>query len=224
MAREQRDAPFDPIAVAEGDDPGLVRAIQGGDEAAFVALLERYQTAMVRLAMVYVADPAVAEEVVQETWIGVLRGIGRFEGRASFKTWLFRILTNQAKRRGAREVRSVPFSSLGRRDAGGHEPAVDPERFFPVGDPDAGHWVNELVDWRLPEEEILSRETRALVRRTIDCLPRGQRLVMAMRDIEGWTASEVCTVLEISETNQRVLLHRARSKVRQAIERDREEA
>ncbi|MBA3416243.1 MAG: sigma-70 family RNA polymerase sigma factor [Chloroflexia bacterium] len=223
MARDERGAPFDPAA-AEGDELGLLRALRGGDEATFAALLDRYQAAMVRLAMVYVSAPAVAEEVVQETWIGVIQGVDRFEGRSSLKTWLFRILTNQAKRRGAREDRTVPFSFLARRDAD-REPVVDPGRFFPASHPDAGHWVDELVDWRrLPEEDLLSEETRALVRRTIDCLPKGQRLVMAMRDIEGWTAGEVCAVLRISETNQRVLLHRARSKVRRAIERDRDEA
>ena len=204
---------------AEDDDRRLVAALRRGDDAAFAALLDRYHAPLVRLASLYVADPAVAEEVVQETWLGVLRGIDRFEGRAAFKTWLFRILTNQAKRRGAREGRSVSFSSLSQRDAEGDERAVAPERFVPAGDPDAGHWAGQLQDWkRSPEDEVLSQEVRSLVGREIEGLPPGQRMVIALRDVEGWGAAEVCGALGISETNQRVLLHRARSKVRRALD------
>lgn len=203
---------------ATSDDQHLVVALRDGDEDAFIALIDRYQASMVRLATLYVPTRAVAEEVVQETWIGVLQGIDRFAGRSSFKTWLFRILTNQAKRRGQREARSVPFSALARADAEGHEPAVDPEWFVPPGNPWAGHWAGHLHNWEeLPEAVLLAHETRAQVERALEALPPSQRLVMSMRDIEGWTAAEVCNALTISETNQRVLLHRARSKVRRAL-------
>ncbi|MDQ3412639.1 MAG: sigma-70 family RNA polymerase sigma factor, partial [Chloroflexota bacterium] len=137
-----------------------------------------------------------------------------------FKTWLFRILVNQAKRRGAREARSVPFSALARAETGSLEPAVNPDRFLPAGHEAAGHWAAELRDWRqTPEDVVLAQETRAQVRLAIADLPPGQRLVITMRDLEGWSADEVCNALTISETNQRVLLHRARSKVRRALER-----
>lgn len=218
----EEDGPDRPGSRASttSEDWNLVRALRTGDEAAFVALLDRYHASLVRLATHYVPNQAVAEEVVQETWVGVLRGIDRFAGRASFKTWLFRILVNQAKRRGAREARSVPFSALARAEAGGHEPAVEPERFLPAGHDDAGHWAAELRDWRqTPEDVVLAQETRVQVRLAIADLPPGQRLVITMRDIEGWSADEVCNALTISETNQRVLLHRARSKVRRALER-----
>ena len=201
------------------DDAQLVAALRRGDEAAFVTLVDRYHATLVRLAAMYVRDRAVADEVVQETWLGVLRGIDRFEARSSLRTWLFRILTNQAKRRGAREGRSVSFSSLSQRDAEGDERAVTPESFLPAGDPDAGHWAGQLQDWkRSPEDEVLSQEVRSLVGREIEGLPPGQRMVIALRDVEGWGAAEVCGALGISETNQRVLLHRARSKVRRALD------
>ena len=205
---------------AEDADRRLVAALRRGDDAAFAALLDRYHAPLVRLASLYVADPAVAEEVIQETWLGVLRGIDRFEGRSSFKTWLCRILTNLAKRRGAREARTVPFSALSRPGADGAGPAVDPGRFLPPGDAWAGHWAGDLRDWgRLPEEALLAQEALAHVRRAIAALPPNQRLVVTMRDVEGWTAGEVCGALAISEANQRVLLHRARSGVRRALER-----
>jgi len=208
----------EPTSPVVGEDHRLVRALRAGDEAAFVALLDRYQAPLVRLATVYVRDRAVAEEVVQETWVGVLRGINRFEERSSFKTWLFRILTNQAKRRGAREKRTVPFSALARADAEGDQPAVAPEHFLPPGDEWAGHWVSTLQDWReVPEEVLLSAETHDQARRAIETLAPSQRLVITLRDVEGWSAGEVCNALQITETNQRVLLHRARAKVRQAL-------
>lgn len=207
------------------EDRHLVAALRAGDEAAFVALLERYQAPMVRLATLYVPDRAVAEDVVQETWIGVLRGIDGFEGRSSFKTWLFRILTNQAKRRGAREGRSVPFSALARAEAGGPDPAVEPERFLPRGDECAGHWAAELPEWRqTPEDRFVSAETHARAKAAIAVLPPAQREVITLRDVDGWTADEVCRALDLTQGNQRVLLHRARSKVRRALERDMEGA
>jgi len=172
--------------------------------------------------MTYVRSRAVAEEVVQETWIGVLRGIDRFEGRSSFKTWLFRILANTAKTRGAREARSAPFSSLAPGpggEEGGGEPAVDPERFLPADDPSRPRgWALAPTPWPAPEERLLSAEVQAVILGAIDALPPAQRETITLRDVEGWSSEEVRNALEISETNQRVLLHRARSKVRAAVE------
>jgi RNA polymerase sigma-70 factor, ECF subfamily len=202
------------------DDQLLLLALRRRDEQAFTALVDRYHARLIRLACLFVANQAVAEEVVQETWIGVLQGIDRFEGRSSFRTWLFRILTNQAKRRGQREARSMPFAAFSQADADNGEPAVAPERFLPAGDEWAGHWVSYPQNWReTPEERFLSHETRALVQQAIDALPPNQRLVITLRDVEGFPSADVCNALAISETYQRVLLHRARSKVRGHLER-----
>ncbi len=180
-------------------------------------LVEAHGAALLRVARMYVPSPAVAEEVVQETWIGVLNGIDRFEGRSSLKTWIFRILTNIAKSRGERERRSIPFSSAAGSAAG--EPSVDPDRFLPPGDERARGWALGPVPWPGPEESLLSGETREVILQAIDELPPAQREVITLRDVEGWSSEEVRNAMEISETNQRVLLHRARSKVRGAIER-----
>jgi len=203
------------------DEVELVAALRRGEEAAFVILLERYHGALVRLATVYVGDRALAEEVAQETWLGVLRGLDRFEARSSLKTWIFRILTNRAKTRAQGEGRSVPFSALWSVETASAEPAVEPERFLP---PDharwPGHWAARPANWEdTPEERLLSWETSARLQQAIGALPPSQREVLTLRDVEGWTAGEVCNALGISETNQRVLLHRARSKVRRALER-----
>jgi RNA polymerase sigma-70 factor, ECF subfamily len=198
-------------------DAEIVAALRNGDERAFVALVERYQALMLRVARRYVRSAAVAEDVVQETWLGVLNGLERFEGRASLKTWIFRILTNRALSRAEREGRAVPFSSLAGEDEG--EPAVDPDRFRPATDKWAGGWKTFPASWDgLPEERLLGREAIDLVCAAIKDLPARQHVVILMRDIEGWSAEEVCEALEISEANQRVLLHRARSKVRQCLE------
>ena len=200
-------------------DGRLVEGLRAGDEAAFVALLERYHPALVRLAAMYVPDRAIAEDVVQETWIAVLRGIDRFEGRSAFKTWLYRILLNQARQHGKREARSVPFSALVRAGADGDERGVDLDRFFPPGHEDAGHWASPPREWGASaEERLLAAETRHQIEAAIADLPPGQRAVIELRDVQGWTAPEVCHALSLSETNQRVLLHRARSKVRRALE------
>lgn len=200
------------------DDADLLAALRRGEEAAFARLLDLYQGPMLRLARLYVGDGATAEEVVQETWLGALRGLDRFEGRSSLKTWLFTILTNRAKTRAVRDGRTIPFSAL--LDAAeGDEPAVDPDRFHPLGHPDAGHWVSRPQSWReLPEARLLASETREHLRAAIDDLPPMQRTVLTLRDVEGWSAEEVCNTLDISESNQRVLLHRARAKVRRALE------
>ena len=203
------------------DDEPLLIALCPRDEQAFATLVDRYHARLVRLASLFVPNQAVAEEVVQETWIGVLQGIDRFEGRSSFRTWLFRILTNQARRRGQREARSLPFAAFSASsEADELEPAVAPERFLLAGDEWAGHWVSFPQNWHeTPEDLLLSDETRTLVQQAVDALPSNQRIVITLRDIEGFSAAEVCSALAISETNQRVLLHRARSKVRGQLER-----
>jgi RNA polymerase sigma-70 factor, ECF subfamily len=193
----------------------LIQALRAGDESAFAELVERYHAGFVRVARMYVRDRAVAEEVAQETWLAVLGAIDRFEARSSLKTWLYRILTNRAKTRGERESRSVPFSSIGDPD----EPAVDPDRFQSEGGQYPGGWKEFPQPWEGdPEERLLAGETRQLILATIETLPSNQRAVITLRDVEGFGADEVCNVLELSDTNQRVLLHRARSKVRRALE------
>jgi RNA polymerase sigma-70 factor (ECF subfamily) len=203
--------------VAAGDQL-LVEALRRGDESAFAALIEQHHAVLLRLAMIYVPSRAVAEEVVQETWLGVLQGLERFEGRSSLKTWIFRILANRARTRGERESRCIPFASVAAPDAG-DEPAVEAERFLPPGHEDAGWWVSYPRDWdAIPERRLLAQETRAHIQRAIEALPASQREVITLRDVEGWSSEEVCQALHISSGNERVLLHRARSKVRGALE------
>jgi RNA polymerase sigma-70 factor (ECF subfamily) len=196
------------------EDARLVDGLRAGDEAAFAAVMREYGGAMLRVAQMYVSSRSVAEEVVQEAWLGVLKGIGRFEGRSSLKTWLFRIVANTAKTRGIREARSIPFSALGEAD---DEPAVDPDRFLGDGERFPGHWGAPPRRWA-PEGELLSQETLEVIEREIERLPPAQRAVITMRDVQGLTSDEVRNALELTETNQRVLLHRARSKVRAALE------
>src|SRR5919109_1299849 len=198
----------------------LLEALRAGDENAFASLMDEYSSSLLRVAMGYVGNRSVAEEVVQETWLGVINGLDRFEGRSSLKTWIFRILTNTASSRAQRERRSVPFSSLA--GANGEEeegPSVDPDRFFP---PDharyPGHWSLGPTRWETPEEGLLSGETREVILGAIEELPPSQRAVVTLRDVEGWPAEEVCDALELSEGNQRVMLHRGRTKVRAALE------
>ncbi len=203
---------------AHPTDRDVVDALCRGDEDAFTALVDRYHASMVRVAGRFVRGPAVAEEVVQETWIALLRGIDRFGGRSSLKTRLFAILLNQARRRGAAEARTVPFSDLDDDEGGG--PAVDPDRFFAPGHPHAGHWVGRQADWAASAEEaLLGTEVAEVIRRSVAALPPGVAVVMTLRDLEGWSGSEVCEALDISEGNQRVRLHRARSRVRADLER-----
>jgi RNA polymerase sigma-70 factor (ECF subfamily) len=200
--------------LAAAGERDLVDALQRGDEAAFASLVEELTPSMLRVARMYVSSRAVAEEVVQDAWIGVLRGIDRFESRSSLKTWIFRILTNTAKTRGIREGRSVPFSSLGDEADG---PAVDPERFLGDDSRFPGHWAAPPRAWE-GGDRLLAQEALDLIEREIATLPPAQAVVITMRDVEGFDSDEVCNALEISETNQRVLLHRARSKVRRALE------
>ena len=206
------------IAASPHEDERLCAALRAGDERAFAELVERYHSSLMRVALTYVRTPAIAEEVVQETWLGVLRGLDRFEGRSSLKTWIFRILENTAKTRGVREARSVPFSALARAD---DAPAVDPDRFLDADDSQwPGHWASAPRSWDdVPDARLEAKETRAVVARAIEALPPMQARVIALRDVEGWRSEEVCEALGLSEGNQRVLLHRARSSVRAALER-----
>jgi RNA polymerase sigma-70 factor, ECF subfamily len=205
------------VSVTPVSDAQLIRSLRDGDESAFAMLVEEHGATMLRVALMYVRSRAVAEEVVQEAWLGVLKGIDRFEGRSSLRTWIFRIVTNVAKTRGVRESRSVPFSALAAEEEV-EGPSVPPERFRPAGDRWAMHWAVPPEDWAVPEERLLDAETRTVIAEAIAALPPAQRQVIALRDVEGWSAEEVCNVLELSETNQRVLLHRARTKVRQALD------
>lgn len=197
------------------DEQALVEALRRRDEGAFVALVARYQTALLRLASMYVRGGGVAEDVVQDTWLGVLKGIDRFEGRSSFKTWLFRILVNRARTRAQREGRLVPISDI----EGDEETSVPAERFRPAGMQWAGGWLYPPRAWPSPEEGFLADEVRAQIEAAIESLPGRQREVITLRDIQGLTGEEVCNILELSESNQRVLLHRARSRVRARLER-----
>ena len=205
--------------VASSDDMRLVASLREGDERAFMELVERYGPSMLRVAMLFVRTRAVAEEVVQDAWVGVLNGIDRFEGRSSFKTWLFRILTNTAKTRGERESRTTPVAFLSDADLERGAPSVDPERFLPAGERWAGWWASAPMRFdEQPESRLLASETLGIVREVVEGLPEAQKAVIAMRDIAGFTSEEVCQNLGISEGNQRVLLHRARTKVRIALE------
>ncbi len=188
------------------EDAELVRRLQAGDEEAFVSIVERFHPAMVALAMNFVPSRAVAEEVVQETWLGLVRGIDRFQGRSSLKTWLFRILVNRARTAGQRERRASPEP--------GRWPAVHPSRFGADGtwsDPPAA-WADD-VDDRLAAHQVVERLPSMLAQ-----LPASQRQVVVLRDVEGLSSGEVCEILDISDANERVLLHRARSRLRAMVE------
>jgi RNA polymerase sigma-70 factor (ECF subfamily) len=200
-----------------GGDAVLVARLRAGDERAFEALVKRHYGTMLAVARSHVSSRSVAEEVVQEAWLGVLKGLDRFEGRSSLSTWILRIVVNIAKTRGTREARSVPYSSLGPE---GEEPAVEPDRFRGSGDAFPGHWRAYPGDWsRLPENVLHERETLSVVMSAIAALPSVQRAVITMRDVQGCGPHEVCAVLDVSDGNQRVLLHRARARVRAALER-----
>jgi RNA polymerase sigma-70 factor (ECF subfamily) len=192
-----------------------LEALRSGDETAFAALVDRYSGQMLRIAMSYVHDRGVAEDVVQETWLTALRGVEKFEGRSSLKTWLFGILMNVARARRRKESRLLPFTSLFRRDGGeAGGPTVDAARFD-----NRGSWSSPPSSWsEQPEARMLARETIEQVRTAIDRLPPKQRDVILLRDVAGWDAAEVSELLEISPENQRVRLHRARAAVREMLE------
>jgi RNA polymerase sigma-70 factor (ECF subfamily) len=216
----RRDLADDQAPVAApptAEEVTLLEALRAGDGEAFGALIDRYHSPLLRVALSYVATREAAEDVVQETWMAVMAGIDRFEGRSSLKTWIFRILINRAKSAGVREHRSVPFSALD--DPGEEkEPSVDPSR-FQTGTRWTGFWSVPPHSWAgIPEERLLSSETRAVVEAAIAMLPSMQRVVIVLRDVRGFSSPETCEVLGISEANQRVLLHRARSKLRARLE------
>lgn len=207
----------EPWVPATPDEVDLLARLRAGDERAFETLVEQHHNTMITVARMYVKTHSAAEEVVQDAWLGVLRGLDGFEGRSSLKTWIMRIVANAALRRGARDARTVPFSSL---EPEGTEAAVDPDRFRGPDDGFPGHWNRYPSDWQsLPETVVTGQETMAVAKRAIAELPDRQRTVIRMRDIHGWTAEEVCAALDLSPGNQRLLLHRARSRVRAALER-----
>jgi RNA polymerase sigma-70 factor, ECF subfamily len=208
-----------PAAAAElqalAQDSPLVEALRAGDERAFLGLVGSLHSAMIRFAQGFLHSHATAEDVVQDTWAVVLEDIDRFEGRSTLRSWIFAILANLARTRATRDGRAIPLSAL-EPDQG--EPAVDPTEFLPPSHSRwAGHWAKWPEPW--PEEQLLSREALAHVRDAIDRLPEGQRAVIQLRDVEGWSSQEVCEALGLSDVNQRVLLHRARSRVRSEIAR-----
>lgn len=201
------------------DEARLLVALRAGDEAAFAQLVDGYGPTLMRLALAHVPSRAVAEEVVQETWLAVLDGLDRFEGRSSLRTWIASILLNQARTRGERERRTLPISFLRRRyDEGRAEPAGDRDRFQGRRGERPGWWAVPPDRWEEPDERLSRDDARAVVLSAIRRLPARQRDVITMRDLSGWSAEEACNALGVSETNQRVLLHRARSKVRAALE------
>ncbi len=205
---------------AKLDEMALLNLLRQRDEMAFTQLVEQYHTSLVRLARMYVQDMTTAEEVAQETWLAVLHGLDRFEGRSSLKTWIFTILTNKAKTRSQRENRTVSYTDVEELLYASREPTVDPKRFKdPLADKNPDHWAAAPDSWAgIPEDRSLSQETMNLIRETIDALPENQRLVITLHDRDELSTQEICNILGISETNQRVLLHRARAKVRQALE------
>jgi len=203
---------------SSSEDLSLLERLRAGDETAFMELVDQLQPAMLRVARMYVSTTAVAEEVVQDAWVGVLRGRPGFEGRSSLRTWIFRILTNIAKTRGQREGRSLPFASLAGDDL--DAPAVEASRFDPPEGSSRGRWSTLPDDWTgIPEDRLLGHETLDVIGRAIASLPPMQAEVIRLRDALGWTSEEVRNALDLTETNQRVLLHRARAKVRGALER-----
>jgi RNA polymerase sigma-70 factor (ECF subfamily) len=205
-------------SVASGDDLHLIKLLRNGNEAAFVSLVDHYSGTMVRLAMMYVTAWPVAEEVVQETWMSVIENLDRFEGRSSLKTWIFRILTNCAKTRAQRERRCISFSSLSDRRADHAEPASEPDHLLLADHHPIGHWVSGKRE-EMPEEHLLSQEIRMRLEQAIEALPSNQREIVILRDVEGWSADEIYRNRGISKGNQRVLLHRARLKMRSALEK-----
>lgn len=200
----------------ERTDEQLVAALRAGDEEAFRTVVRDWHAPLVRVAQIFVPNRSVAEDVVQETWVRVLGALDRFEGRSSLKTWVFRILVNTAKTRALREGRTIPFSAL--QDASRvPEAAVEPERFLPDDHPThPGAWQSPPAV--LPEDRLVAAETREVIAAAIEALPASQRAVISLRDVEGWTSEEVRNALDLSEVNQRVLLHRARARVRRTLE------
>jgi len=205
------------VTITTLPDGELIARLRAGDESIFAQLVEHYNASMVRIAAIYVNEFAIAEEVVQDTWIAVLKGLDRFEGRSSFKTWIFTILSNRAKTRATRENRYVPLELNDEPD----DTDSGMPHFYPANHPHAGVWVDGYIPhkWEnIPETQLLGQETRGIIFRTIESLSPNQQQVIRLRDIDGFSAEEVCNMLQLSESNQRVLLHRARERVRQALD------
>lgn len=212
--------PVDPsastgVAVDLSDDDAVIAALRAGHEPTFAALIDGWSSAMLRVALLHVSTRAVAEEVVQDAWMGVVRGIGRFEARSSLRTWVFRIVTNLSKTRGLRERRSIPLSAV--HDERDPAATVDADRFLDASHRWGHDWARPPHEWA-PEDSLLSKETGEVIRRAIDELAPRQRAVITLRDEQGFTAKEVCALLGLSEANQRVVLHRARAAVRTRLE------
>jgi RNA polymerase sigma-70 factor (ECF subfamily) len=202
--------------LASPADLAIVERLRAGDETTFMMLVEQHQAAMLRIARMYVSSGAVAEEAVQEAWLGIIKGLDRFEGRSSLRTWMFRIVAYVAKTRGQREGRSVPFSTLAGDET---ESAIDPDWFQRAAERFPGEWRTVPDDWRgIPEDRLIGNETLQRIGLAIDMLPPMQAEVIRLRDVLGWTSEEVRNALDLSETNQRVLLHRARSRVRRELD------
>jgi RNA polymerase sigma-70 factor, ECF subfamily len=200
-----------------GDQSELLAALRAGDEAAFSQIVTEWSRPMLALARGFVSTEASAEEVVQETWLAVIKGLDRFEGRSALRTWVYRILVNTAKTRGVKEHRTLPWSTVAGEDAG---PSLDPALFQSAGEAYPGHWRAAPTSW--PEDvavegSVLAAEVRGELRTAIDALPDRQRIVLTLRDVLGHSSDEVCDLLEISQANQRVLLHRARTAVRAGL-------
>lgn len=202
--------------MGDDTDVALLTRLRAGDEAAFRDLVDQYHAPCLRVARVYVRSRADAEEVVQDAWLGVIKGLDGFEGRSSLKTWIMRIVANRARSRAVREARSVPFSDL----SGEGDEGIDADRFRSEGDAFPGHWTSYPRQWpALPDDAAAMGETLGVLRHALESLPAMQRMVFTLRDVEGWDAADTVNALELTEANQRVLLHRARTKLRAALER-----
>jgi RNA polymerase sigma-70 factor (ECF subfamily) len=218
MAEEQGARRDEGAGAPSDPDAALLERLREGDEDAFRALVEEHGPFLMRLVMMHVPSRSIAEEVVQDTWLAALNGLDRFEGRSMLRTWLASIALNKARTRGTREGRILPFALLRRRYEEGAGPALDPDRFQGRRGERPGWWASPPLAWDDPEHQLEAKETRDVLLKAIRDLPPRQREVIALRDISGWDAEEVRNALDLSETNQRVLLHRARSKVRAALE------
>jgi RNA polymerase sigma-70 factor (ECF subfamily) len=207
-----------PVAAERGEEH-LLAQLREGDEDAFCTLVRRHTPSMTRVAMAFVTRRAVADEVVQETWLNVVRNLDAFEAKSSLRTWIYAILGNCARRRAEQERRLVPLGEIAADEASGDELGVSRRRFFDGGRW-AGMWSTAVSRWEdLPEERLVSSELRTTLLEAIDALPRMQKAVITLRDIEGWSPEEICDYLGLANGNERVLLHRARAAARSAIER-----
>lgn len=207
----------DTHVLASAADLAILERLRAGDEPAFLMLVEQHQAAMLRIAQMYVSSRAVAEEVVQEAWLGIVKGLVRFEGRSALRTWMYRIVANIAKTRGRAEGRTIPFSALAGDDES--DASIDPAWFQDASSRFPGGWRTHPGPWSsIPEDRLLGSETLHRIGEAIASLPPMQAEVIRLRDVLGWSSAEVRTALDISEANQRVLLHRARSRVRRELD------